>query len=345
MLGGTRYYIIFNYLKYILINILIFLGLIWFSQILRILELQHSITTQLINVINTTILVLPSFISPLLPFLMLLASFFLNYKFNSSNEIIILKQYFSFKDNILLFLIIIFGIFIFYFVNKEIFSVNLYHKYKLKELEIRNNLKLGVPSVNEFHIENDVSIFFEKQINNKFLNVEAIIFDDGQFIKSNKAYIEIEKKNYNIIFNQGERIILNELEKSKTTFDKFIYSIENKEIEMLMFDKEHYNTIQLLNSENKEFYFHGHNRIYKYFLMLVIIFISCKVFFIYSHKKSVFKNYAVFFNIVLFIEVINSYLLFLLNNNNNFNIYFYYFINFLILLLFSYFIFNFNDNN
>ena len=332
-------------MKYILINILIFLGLIWFSQILRILELQHSITTQLINVINTTILVLPSFISPLLPFLMLLASFFLNYKFNSSNEIIILKQYFSFKDNILLFLIIIFGIFIFYFVNKEIFSVNLYHKYKLKELEIRNNLKLGVPSVNEFHIENDVSIFFEKQINNKFLNVEAIIFDDGQFIKSNKAYIEIEKKNYNIIFNQGERIILNELEKSKTTFDKFIYSIENKEIEMLMFDKEHHNTIQLLNSENKEFYFHGHNRIYKYFLMLVIIFISCKVFFIYSHKKSVFKNYAVFFNIVLFIEVINSYLLFLLNNNNNFNIYFYYFINFLILLLFSYFIFNFNDNN
>ena len=332
-------------MKYILINILIFLGLIWFSQILRILELQHSITTQLINVINTTILVLPSFISPLLPFLMLLASFFLNYKFNSSNEIIILKQYFSFKDNILLFLIIIFGIFIFYFVNKEIFSVNLYHKYKLKELEIRNNLKLGVPSVNEFHIENDVSIFFEKQINNKFLNVEAIIFDDGQFIKSNEAYIEIEKKNYNIIFNQGERIILNELEKSKTTFDKFIYSIENKEIEMLMFDKEHHNTIQLLNSENKEFYFHGHNRIYKYFLMLVIIFISCKVFFIYSHKKSVFKNYAVFFNIVLFIEVINSYLIFLLNNNHNFNIYFYYFINFLILLLFSYFIFNFNDNN
>ena len=48
MLGGTRSYIIFNYLKYISINIIIFIGLIWLSQILRILELQHSITTQLI---------------------------------------------------------------------------------------------------------------------------------------------------------------------------------------------------------------------------------------------------------------------------------------------------------
>ena len=51
----------------------------------------------------------------------------------------------------------------------------MYHKYKVKELEIRNNLKLGIASVKEFHIENDVSIFFEKQINN-FYKVEAIIF-------------------------------------------------------------------------------------------------------------------------------------------------------------------------
>ena len=94
MFGGARSYIILNYLKYILINVLIFIGLIWLSQILRILELQHSITTQLIDVISSTLLVLPSFISPLMPFLLILASFFLNYKFNSSNEVIIIKQYF-----------------------------------------------------------------------------------------------------------------------------------------------------------------------------------------------------------------------------------------------------------
>ena len=73
--------------------------MIWLSQILRILELQHSITTQLFEVIKTTLFVLPSFIGPLMPFLVIIASFFLNYKFSSSNEIIIFKQYFSFKNN------------------------------------------------------------------------------------------------------------------------------------------------------------------------------------------------------------------------------------------------------
>ena len=129
-----------------------------------------------------------------MPFLLIIASFFLNYKFNSSNEILILKQYFSNKNNFLLSLILTLIIYLFYFLNNEYFSVNLYHKYKIKELEIRNNLKLGVPSLNEFHIENEVSIFFDKQKNNQFYNVESIIYGDGQFIKSATVEIEIEKK-------------------------------------------------------------------------------------------------------------------------------------------------------
>ena len=319
--------------------------MIWFSQILRILELQHSITTQLIDVISTTILVLPSFISPLMPFLVLLGSFFLNYRFNTSNEIIILKQYFSFKDNFTLFFTLTLGIIIFYFINNEIFSVNQYHKYKVKELDIRNNLKLGVPSLNEFHIENEVSIFFNNQRDNKFYNVEAIIYKDGQFIKSAEAKIEIEKKNYNIIFFKGERVILNESEKSKTLFDKFIYSIENKEIEYLMFDKEHFNTFELLNNDNKEFYNHGHNRIYQYFLIFIVIIISFRALFIYTPKKSVFKYYYFLFFGVLTIQLINSYLVFLLKNNLSFNLYLYYFINLLIICIFSYFVFNLDENN
>ena len=64
-------------------------------------------------------------------------------------------------------------------------------------------------------------------------------------------------------------MILNNIEKSKTIFDKFIYSIENKEIEILMMDKEHFNTLELLKNDDKEFYYHGHNRIYQYFLTFV----------------------------------------------------------------------------
>tara|TARA_B100001057_G_scaffold264337_1_gene264517 strand:+ start:3140 stop:4177 length:1038 start_codon:yes stop_codon:yes gene_type:complete len=345
MFGEAKSYIFFTYLKYILVNVIIFIGLIWLSQILRILELQHSITTQLFDVIKTTLLVLPSFISPLMPFLLILASFFLNYKFNSSNEIIILKQYFSLKNNLFLFLILFSGIFIFYFINNEYLSVKLYHKYKIQELEIRNNLKLGVPALNEFHIEEEVSIFFEKQTSNKFYNVEALIHNDGQFIVAENANIEIEKKNYNIIFNNGERIIFNKNEKSKTIFDKFIYSLENNNIEILMMDKEHFNTLQLLDKKEREFYYQGHNRIYQYFLTLVIIIISFKVFFLFVSKKNIFKYYIILFMSILVIQVINSYLIFLLNNNNLFNIYYYYIINIFILTIFSYFVLNFNENN
>ena len=345
MFGGIRSYIIFTYLKYILVNIIIFIGLIWLSQILRILELQHSITTQLFEVIKTTLFVLPSFISPLMPFLVIIASFFLNYKFNSSNEIIILKQYFSFKNNIILFFILSSGIIVFYFVNNEFLSVNLYHKYKVQELEIRNNLKLGVPSQNEFHIKGEVSIFFNKQQNNKFLDIEAFIYEDGQFITAKDAYIEIENRNYNIIFNHGERVILNNIEKSITIFDKFIYGIENKEVELLMMDREHYNTLELLKNDDKEFYYHGHNRIYQYILTFVLIICSFKIFFNYVPKKSAIRYHFIIFFIVLVIQVINSYLLFLLKNNISFYLYFYYFINVLILFIFIYLIFNSNENN
>ncbi len=309
------------------------------------MELQHSITTQIFEVINTTILVLPSFISPLMPFLLIMASFFLNYKFNSSNEILILKQYVSLKNNFSLSILLSAVIMLIYILNNEYFSVNLYHKYKVKELEIRNNLKLGVPSVNEFHIEEEVSIFFEELKNNKFNNVEAIIYGDGQFIIAKNAEIEIDKKNYNLIFNDGERVILNAVEKSKTTFNKFIYSIENEEIEILMMDKEHFNTLELLNIEDKELYYHGHNRIYQCILTLLIILISYKIFFFYVPKKSILKYYLILFLCVLLMQVINSYLVFLLNNNNYMNLYYYYSINIFVLFCFSYFVFKLNENN
>ena len=319
--------------------------MIWLSQILRILELQQSITTQLIEIINTTLLVLPSFINPLMPFLLIISCFFMNYKLNINNEIIILKQYLSLKNNFIISILLSGIIILLYFLNNEFFSVKLYHKYKVKELEIRNNLKLGVPSLNEFHIEEEVSIFFDKQKKNQFYNVEAIIFEDGQFIKSSTAEIEIDKKNYNLIFNNGERVILNEDEKSKTNFDKFIYSIENEEIEMLMMDKEHFNTLQLLNSEDTAFYFHGHNRIYQYILTIVIIFLSFKIFFYYLLKKNIFSYYFILFTSLLILQVINSYLIYLLNNKVNFSLYYYYILNLFILSIFCYIISKYNENN
>ena len=118
MIKGAKYYIFSSFFKYILINIFIFIGLIWLSQILRILELQNSISNQIFDVVKTTSLILPSFINPLMPFLLLLGSFFLNYKINSSNEIIILKQYLAVKEISNLILILLVGIVLLYFLNK-----------------------------------------------------------------------------------------------------------------------------------------------------------------------------------------------------------------------------------
>ncbi len=336
-MGGAKYYIIFKYFKYIFFNILVFIGLIWVSQILRILELQYSISNQIFDVIKTTSLVLPSFINPLMPFLLLLSSFVINYKLNSNNEITIIKQYFSLREISYLLFSMMTLIFLFYFFNNEILSVNTYHKYKIGELEIRNNLKLGSPSKNELHVENEVSIFFEHEKNNIFHNLEALIFQEGQFIKSEYAEIEVSKKNFNLIFYNGERLLLNDIEKSKTNFDKFTYSIEDKSIEQLLMDKEHYNTLELIKHHNKDFVSHAHNRIYQYILTIVIIFLSFKIIFLYEPKKIFVKKFGIIFLFFLFLQIINAYFIYLINNIN-FDIYIYYFLNFCLLLLFSFFL-------
>ncbi len=307
------------------------------SQILRILELQYSISNQIFEVLKTTSLVLPSFINPLMPFLLIIGSFFVNYNLNSNNEIVILKQYLGFKKIYSLLSIMMFGLFIVYFINNEFFSVKMYHKYKIEELNIRNNLKLGTPSQNEFHIDNEVSIFFEKKEDEIFHNIEAIIYDEGQFIKSGSAEIEILNKNFNLIFYNGQRLILNSNEKSKTNFDKFIFTIENTNIEDLLMDKDHFNTLQLINHNNKEFKIHGYNKIYQYILSLVIIFLSFKIIFLYEPKKNLIKKFTLIFIFLLLMQIINSYTIYLYNNNS-LNLLKYYFSNFSLLLLFIFFV-------
>jgi len=330
----AKYYIISVFFKYILINIFIFLGLIWLSQILRILELQYSISNQIFDVIKTTCLVLPSFINPLMPFLILLGSFFANYKFNSNNEMVILKQYLNIKQISNLLITLMFSIFILYTLNNEYFSTKMYHKYKVEELNIRNNLKLGTPSQNEFHIDNELSIFFESYEDDIFYNIEAVIYNEGQFIKSKSAIIEISKKNFNLIFNIGERLLLNSIEKSKTNFNKFTYSIENKDIEDLLMDKEHYNTLELINHENKEFINHGHNRIYQYILTIIIIYLSFKIIFLYEPKKNLIKKFGIIFMFLLIVQILNSYSVYMMNNNNIIAMYYYLF-NLIILSFFA----------
>ena len=120
MVGIARSYIIYNYFKYILIILLVFIGLIWLSQIIRIIEFQYSISNQILEIAGTTLLALPSFINPLVPFLILIGSFMLNSKIKNSSEIIILKQYLSYDKLRILFQLLIFLIFLIFTINNEI---------------------------------------------------------------------------------------------------------------------------------------------------------------------------------------------------------------------------------
>jgi len=335
MIGRARSYIIYNYFKYILIILLVFVGLIWISQIIRIIEFQYSISNQIIEIAGTTLLALPSFISPLVPFLILIGSFMLNTKIKTSNEIIIFKQYLSEKRLKALFLLFIFFTLIIFTINNEIISKKSYEKYKIKELEIRNNLKLGSPTQNEFHIDDIVSIFFEKKEGDIFYNIQAIIYDQNQFIASNSAIIELSKSNFNLVFSNGERLILNDDEKSKTVFDKFTYILENKKYEELLMDKDHYNTLELILHPEKEFRNYGHNKIFQYFFLIIVGLISLKIIFYYANKNNNYYHFSIIFLLIFMLQVFNSYLIYLLDNISSFRVVYFYTIN-IALLIFTY---------
>ncbi len=339
MIGRARSYIIYNYFKYILIILLVFIGLIWLSQIIRIIEFQYSITNQIIEIAGTTLLALPSFINPLVPFLILIGSFMLNSKIKNSNEIIILKQYLSSKGLKILFQLIIFFTFLIFIINNEIIANKFYEKYKIKELEIRNNLKLGSPVQNEFHIDDIVSIFFEKKEDNTFYDIEAIIYDQNQFIASDSVIIELSKSNFNLVFTNGERLILNNDEKSKTIFDKFTYILESKKYEELLMDKDHFNTLELISHPEKEFRNYGHNKVFQYFFLIIIGLISFKIIFFYVNKMNNLFRFSAIFFLILLVQVINSYLIYLLDNFNSFNLIYFYSLNFFF-LIFTYFFSN-----
>ncbi|MDA8669162.1 LptF/LptG family permease [Alphaproteobacteria bacterium] len=332
MIGISRSYIIYNYFKYILIILLVFIGLIWLSQIIRIIEFQYSISNQILEIAGTTLLALPSFINPLVPFLILIGSFMLNSKIKNSNEIIILKQYLSYNKLRILFQLIIFLIFVIFALNNEIISKNFYEKYKIKELEIRNNLKLGTPAQKEFHIDDIVSIFFEKKIDNNFYDINAIIYEQNQFIVSNSVVIELSKSNFNLVFLDGERLILNDNEKSKTIFDKFTYVLESKKYEELYLDKDHYNTFELISHPEKEFRNHGHNKIFQYFFLIVVGLISLKIIFFYVNKLNNISHFGFIFFAILIAQILNSYLIYLLDNLDTFSIAYYYIFNFTFLI-------------
>ena len=104
-------------------------------------------------------------------------------------------------------------------------------------------------------------------------------------------------------------------------------------------DKDHYNTFELISHPEKEFRNHGHNKIFQYFFLIIIGLISFKIIFFYVNKMNNLFRFSMIFFLILLVQVINSYLIYLFDNFNSFNlIYFYSLI--LFFLISTYFLIN-----
>lgn len=341
ILKKIKFYIFFNFFKYLIATTIFFIILIWTSQTLKIFNMQFSDSIEIIDILVTSITILPSYLNPILPTLIIFSSIALNHKIINTNEVLICKFYLDKKNLTKIFSLISILIMIFFICNKEVIGPKTYKHYKEKELEIRNTLKLGFKNENEFHIGNEISLFFEKSDKNNFKNVKAIIYNQNRFIVSNNATLEFNENTFNIIFKDGERSILNSSEKSFTKFEKFTYSIKNQKVEKLFYDREHYNTFELLNSNDKKLVTQGHNSIYQYFFLISILLLTQKVIF-FTDKNIYLKNNILIVLLILLLIIFNSFLQYALNNNL-LNPSLYYIFNIVFLLTVTFYIFKKNE--
>ena len=96
-------------------------------------------------------------------------------------------------------------------------------------------------------------------------------------------------------------------------------------------DKDHYNTLELITHPDKDFKNHGHNKIFQYFFLIIVSLISFKVIFFYVNKTNNLLRFSFIFFIILLLQIINTYLVYLLDNFNSFNLVYFYCINFVFL--------------
>ena len=103
-------------------------------------------------------------------------------------------------------------------------------------------------------------------------------------------------------------------------------------------DKDHYNTFELISHPEKDFKNHGHNKIFQYCFLIIIGLVSFKIIFFYVNKMNHLLRFSFIFFLILLVQIINSYLVYLLDNLNSFNLVYFYSINFMILILTYFFI-------
>ena len=264
-------YLIYNYIKYLTIFLFSFLITIWASQTIRLLEIGVSYN-DLFEIVYLTILLIPSYIINIFHLILIFSVFFLNYKFNNTNELFIISQYVKRKIISKNFLVINIIIFLILIINSEYISQNLYKDYKQKEVELRGEFKVQVQnSKREFKLDDHFVIFFDKFEDDIFFNPKAIIFSDDLLVESENAKITYNDNKINLEFYNGSRVSSSKKEKSITNFLKFNFYIENNSEEIVYPDKESFSVYELLKQDDKKLNVAGHSKIINYIVILIVL--------------------------------------------------------------------------
>ena len=337
-------YLIYNYIKYLTIFLFSFLITIWASQTIRLLEIGISYK-DLFEIVYLTILLIPSYIINIFHLILIFSVFFLNYKFNSTNELIIFRQYVEEKLIKRSFIIINIIIFLILFVNSEYLSQNFYKEYKQKEVELRGEFKIQVQnSKQEFKLDDHFVIFFERFENDIFYNPKAIIFSDDLLVESESAKITYNDNRINLEFFNGSRVSSSIKEKSITSFLKFNFFIENNSEEIVYPDKESFSVYELLYQDDKKLNVAGHSKIINYILIIIILMNIHKIIKTINLKNQTnYKNLRLLFYLLGFI-VINSFMNKILIIGS-INTYMYYTLNIFLLILLQMGIYKTYDNS
>ena len=319
-------YLIYNYIKYLTIFLFSFLITIWASQTIRLLEIGVGYK-DLFKIVYLTILLIPSYIINIFHLILIFSVFFLNYKFNNTNELLIIRQYVKDKWIKRSFLIINIVIFSLLYLNSEYVSQNFYKDYKEKEVELRGEFKIQVQnSKQEFKLDDHFVIFFEKFENDIFYNPKAIIFSDDLLVESENAKISYNDNNINLEFFNGSRVSSSKKEKSITNFLKFNFYIESDSEKVVYPDKESFSVSELLSQNDKKLNVAGHSKIINYLLIIIILINIYRVINSINIKNQInYKNLKLlilvlgfiiinsFFNKILILNVISSQIYYIAN--------------------------------
>ena len=310
-------YIILNQTKYIVLILSTFLLIIWLAQIIKFLDFGNSVSIQLYKVIEITSYLIPNLINTILPIIIFISSCFYNRHLNSTNEITIISLYLSprdiFKYSTLLYLAFI----SFYIANGEIMSVESYNKFKVKEIEFRNNFKIQSINNNQITIPEKINLFYESKNkeDGSLQNVITFIIEEELVIKSTEVQINRNNQQINFTFLDGNRIVAKRDEKSFTKFDKIEYTIKQNKVHKISLGKENFNTINLLRSKDDGFIKSAHRKIIDLLFFIIILISSVKIIFLNQKEVNTIFNYLILLIIILSTFIIISLLSNVYNNN------------------------------